>query len=93
MSGISEDEVSEDNMKFDKPVPAQSSKGNHSLPIALYQLNGQNFLWWSQSVMHFIRRKGKVGYLTGFYTAPSKDDLTFPLWDLENSMIMTSIWD
>ncbi|RVW78704.1 hypothetical protein CK203_048478 [Vitis vinifera] len=59
MSGISEDEVSEDNMKFDKPVPAQSSKGNHSLPIALYQLNGQNFLWWSQSVMHFIRRKGK----------------------------------
>ena len=69
MSGISEDEVSEDNMKFDKPVPAQSS----------------------QSVMHFIRRKGNIGYLTGFYTAPSKDDLTFPLWDSENSMIMTSI--
>ncbi|RVW91085.1 hypothetical protein CK203_039939 [Vitis vinifera] len=43
---------------------------------------------WSQSMKLFISGKGKLGYLTSSNTTPSEDDLGFPLWDSENSMIM-----
>lgn len=45
-----------------------------SVRITTIQLNGDNFLHWSQFVPMYIRGQGKIGYTT---------------WDAENSMVMT----
>ena len=36
-----------------------------------------------------MRGQGKIGYLTEEKTAPSPDDPSFAVWDMENSMVMT----
>lgn len=37
----------------------------------------------------YIRKRGKIGYLTGDKKAPAPEDPTYSTWDAENSMVMT----
>lgn len=46
----------------------------HSIQIATIRLNGENFLCWSQSMMTYIRGRGKISYFTREKKEPSTDD-------------------
>ena len=39
----------------------------------------------------YIRGRAKIRYLTGETKEPAADDATYPTWDVENSMVMTSL--
>ena len=58
---------------------------------AAYRLNGKNYLQWSQIVKTFLKGKGKLSYLLD--KGPMQDDPKFPVWDEENSMIMSWLWN
>ena len=59
------------------------------LPITSHKLNGHNFLQWSQSVLMFVRGKGKDDHLTGLSAAPAKEDSRYQTWRAEDSMVMS----
>ncbi|KAJ9556965.1 hypothetical protein OSB04_011579 [Centaurea solstitialis] len=65
-------------------------KGNSEsfLPITGHKLNGHNFLQWSQSVMLYIRGRGKEDHLTRVVPAPKPDEPSFKSWKSENNMVM-----
>ena len=42
--------------------------------IIIHKLNGKNYLKWSQSVMMYIRGRGKDDYIIGAKTTPTKND-------------------
>ena len=56
-----------------------------------YRLNGRNYLRWSQIVKTFLKGKGKINHLLGM--SPSLDDPKFTLWDEEDSMIISWLWN
>ena len=60
-----------------------------TVQITIIRLNRDNFLRWSQSIRMYIRKQGKIGFITGEKTTPSPDDPSFAVWDAENSMVMT----
>ena len=62
---------------------------NLSLLITSHNLNGQNFLQWSQSVWMFICGRGKEDYLIGEISIPKKDDPSYKKWKAENHQIMS----
>ena len=37
----------------------------------------------------YIRGRGKIGYLIGEKKEPAPEDSTYPMWEAENSMVMT----
>ena len=39
--------------------------------------------------MLVVRGKGKVGYLTGAVPKPNTDSITYGVWQVENSIVMT----
>ncbi|XP_052199312.1 uncharacterized protein LOC127806213 [Diospyros lotus] len=57
----------------------------------LYQLDGRNYLQWSQIVKTFLKGRGKISHLNG--SDPSNEDLKFQAWDEEDSMIMSWFWN
>ncbi|KAG8368821.1 hypothetical protein BUALT_Bualt15G0086600 [Buddleja alternifolia] len=69
--------------------PARNPSESHPIQITTIQLNGDNFLRWSQSVRMYIRGRGKIGYLTGESKRPDVEDPAYAIWDAENSMVMT----
>jgi hypothetical protein len=54
-------------------------------------LNGRNYLKWSQIVKTFLKGKGKINHLMD--NPPSPEDPKFTLWDEEDSMIMSWLWN
>ncbi|KAG6775743.1 hypothetical protein POTOM_019236 [Populus tomentosa] len=56
-----------------------------------YRLNGRNYLKWSQIVKTFLKGKGKISHLMD--NPPSPEDPKFTLWDEEDSMIMSWLWN
>lgn len=58
-------------------------------PVTNHKLNGQNYLAWSQSVLMFIRGKGKDEYITGEAKAPAEDSQTFKVWKTNNIMVQS----
>lgn len=40
-------------------------------------LNGNNFLWWSQAVHMYIKGRSKIGYLTGDTKELTKTDVVY----------------
>jgi hypothetical protein len=56
-----------------------------------YRLNGRNYLKWSQIVKTFLKGKGKINHLMD--NPPSPEDPKFTLWDEEDSMIMSWLWN
>lgn len=67
------------------PAAADSS----SIQITCHKLNDQNYLQWSQSVMMFIRGKGKDEFISGTSTCSAKSNPKFRAWDSENYMVMS----
>lgn len=55
------------------------------------QLNGKNYLKWSQLVRRTLKGKGKANHLTEY--APKEEDPKFTKWDEEDSMIMAWLWN
>ncbi|KAG6480435.1 hypothetical protein ZIOFF_063935 [Zingiber officinale] len=77
-----------------KDLVAQAVANTDALPKrakkpTCMRLNGDNFLWWSQSVRMYIRGQGKTGYITSDKKAPALNDPLHVTWDAENSMVMT----
>ncbi|XP_050233189.1 uncharacterized protein LOC126681679 [Mercurialis annua] len=68
---------------------SRTATENHSVQITTIRLYGDNFLRWSQSVCMYIKGRGKIVYITGDTERPDMKDSTFPIWDAENSMVMT----
>lgn len=68
---------------------SQTSAENHPIQITTIQLNGDNFLQWSQSVRMYIRGWGKIGYITREIQKTGEKNPAFSTWDAENSVIMT----
>lgn len=46
---------------------------------------------WSQIVRTFLKGRGKLSHLLG--TGPSKEDPTFEVWDEQDSIVMTWLWN
>ena len=61
---------------------------SHSVQITTIHLNRDHFLRWPQSVLMYIRGKGKIGCLTGDTKAADVKDPSFATWDAKNSMVM-----
>ena len=56
-----------------------------------YRLNGRNYLKWSQIVKTFLKGNGKINQLLG--VSPNPKDPKFTLWDEDDSMIMSWLWN
>jgi len=56
-----------------------------------YWLNGRNYLKWSQIVKTLLKGKGKINHLMD--NPPSPEDPKFTLWDEEDSMIISWLWN
>ncbi|EXC33077.1 ADP-ribosylation factor GTPase-activating protein AGD4 [Morus notabilis] len=73
-----------------KPVLLSNTHDNlSSHPITTHKLNGENYLQWSQSVMLFIRGRGKTGFLTGATQKPKEGLESIETWESENALIMS----
>lgn len=57
---------------------------------ATHQLNGRNYLQWSQLLKSFLKGMGKLSHLIG--TGQNLDDPKFSVWDKKDSMIMSGLW-
>ena len=62
---------------------------NHHFHITSHKLNGNNYLQWSQSVMLFIRGKGKEDYLIGAASSLEATDPNRKLGNAKNSLVMS----
>ena len=73
-SGTSETSINPESVFTQPSILTQfpSLSENNVTPITGHQLNGNNFIQWSQSVMIFICGKGKEDYLTGAVVAPEE---------------------
>ena len=47
------------------------------------------FLQWSRAVLMVVRGRGKLGYLNDTFIEPAKTDPTYPIWDANNSIVMS----
>ncbi|XP_022883134.1 uncharacterized protein LOC111399882 [Olea europaea var. sylvestris] len=88
-SGISET-ISKSAPITPNHFPVNTSKST-SLQITTTRLNGKNFLQWSRSALMVIRRRGRLGYVTGTTIEPDESDPTYATWDVQNSMVMSWI--
>ena len=50
---------------------------------------GNFFLQWSRAVLMVVRGRGKLGYLNDTFIEPAKTDPTYPIWDANNSIVMS----
>ena len=92
MSGGNGSEVSLDaTQPTSTIVPTGTPNNSSSLQITSFKLSGRNFLAWWRSVQLVICGKGKFGYLDGSISQPEPTDPSFPVWDINNSMVMSWI--
>ncbi|XP_074323522.1 uncharacterized protein LOC141660440 [Apium graveolens] len=59
------------------------------VPITSHELNGHNYLQWSQSMMMFISGQDKDEYLTGDIQKPDSKDVEYRTWRSENNLVMS----
>lgn len=57
--------------------------------ITAHKLNGRNYLPWSQSVILFIRGKGKADFITGEARKPEITEKSYKTWEIDNSKVMS----
>ncbi|WVZ02278.1 hypothetical protein V8G54_023084 [Vigna mungo] len=53
-------------------------------------LDGQNYLQWSQFILRILKSRSKLDHIHG--GGPAPDDKNFSIWDKEDSLIMTWMW-
>jgi len=56
-----------------------------------YRLDGKNYLQWAQLVQTFLKGRGKLSHLTSL--PPAETDPNFQVWDIEDSLIMSWLWN
>ena len=56
-----------------------------------YRLDGKNYLQWAQLVRTFLKGRGKIGHLTA--SPPKITDPAFLAWDIDDSLIMSWLWN
>ncbi|KAG8373611.1 hypothetical protein BUALT_Bualt11G0042300 [Buddleja alternifolia] len=89
-------EVSEKTPSSTKvAAPFEQSTNNASSELQgmhySYRLDGQNYLQWSQLVRTFLKGRGKIAHLTG--PVPQTSDPAFVAWDIEDSILMSWLWN
>ena len=88
MTTNSQQLVSEVNSRLETVTSNDHERFDGSfLPITGHELNGNNYLQWSQSVHMYIGGKDKDGYLTREIIQPKSDDPRFRTWKTENNMV------
>ncbi|XP_052625897.1 uncharacterized protein LOC128132928 [Lactuca sativa] len=88
MSVVSESTMS--NESSSNPIPPTQTGEYQNLQPS-FKLNGRNYIVWSQIVRTFLKGKGKLSHLTG--PIPREDDPSFAAWDVEDSSIMSWLWN
>lgn len=77
------------------PVPETAYLTTHdifdaSVPnVIVHKLSGQNYVQWSQSVLMYVRGKGKENYVIGVAIVPSKEDPKFKEWSAWDNMVIS----
>nr|KYP41699.1 hypothetical protein KK1_036913 [Cajanus cajan] len=68
------------------------SLGPNDLPnvVVPYWLDGWNFLQWSQYIRRILKGRSRLDHING--GGPGPNDSNFPIWDNEDSLIMTWMW-
>ena len=69
------------------------STESNTIQITTHWLNDLNFLPWAQSIRFLIRGRGKMRYLDHSKKAPSVTDLDYAIWDAENFMVMSWLFN
>ncbi|XP_020240380.1 uncharacterized protein LOC109819166 [Cajanus cajan] len=66
--------------------------GPNDLPnvVGAYRLDGRNFLQWSQYIRRILKGRSRLDHIDG--GGPGPDNSNFPIWDNEDSLIMTWMW-
>lgn len=59
--------------------------------LLAYRLDGKNYLQWAQLVQTFLKGRGKLSHLTSLPSAAT--DPNFQVWDIEDSLIMSWLWN
>ncbi|KAI9192209.1 hypothetical protein LWI28_019566 [Acer negundo] len=57
------------------------------MPITSHKLTGNNYLPRSQSVLMFVKGKGKADLLTGEVDIPKKKDKAYKIWETKNKVM------
>ena len=81
------------NIPAVQPIEGLPNQSNGELQSihTTYWLNWKNYLQWSQIVKTFLKGKRKMNHLLG--TGPEQSDSNFQIWDEEDSMIMSWLWN
>ncbi|KAG8381704.1 hypothetical protein BUALT_Bualt05G0000400 [Buddleja alternifolia] len=91
MSEVSEKTPS--SMKVAAPFEQSTNNASSELQGMhySYRLDGRNYLQWSQLVRTFLKGRGKIAHLTR--PVPQTSDPAFAAWDIEDSMLMSWLWN
>ena len=86
---IESDQIAGSNESSD----TDSGHGSRELPgmHVFYRLDGKNYLQWAQLVRTFLKGQGKLGHLT--ISPPNTTDPVFLACDIEDSLIMSWLWN
>ncbi|KAH7546248.1 hypothetical protein FEM48_Zijuj01G0180200 [Ziziphus jujuba var. spinosa] len=57
--------------------------------ITTHKLNGENYLQWCQSVMLFIRGRGKIGFLMGVTKKLEEGLRSIEIWKSDSTLIIS----
>ena len=70
-------------------APTALTSENALLQITTKKLNGKFFLQWLRAVLKVVQGRSKLGYLNGTIIEPAKTNPTYPIWDTNNSIVMS----
>ncbi|KAL4340125.1 hypothetical protein GQ457_08G032140 [Hibiscus cannabinus] len=87
----SQTEVTSTNLPDLPPGSSPSSNDSPSPVVTCYQLTGDNYLEWSQSVKIFLSGRGRLGYVTGTKEQPTSTAATYSTRVQENNQVMSWI--
>ncbi|KAF3789192.1 hypothetical protein EJ110_NYTH09843 [Nymphaea thermarum] len=78
--------------KIDTAFDTGSNTKSENLPVQVTSiwLNKDNYLSWSAALEIGITSRGRLSYITGEKPAPSKTDLRWATWALEDSQV--KVW-
>ncbi|KAF3771865.1 hypothetical protein EJ110_NYTH59306 [Nymphaea thermarum] len=78
--------------KIDTAFDTDSNTKGENLPVQVtsIRLNKDNYLSWSAALEIGITSRGRLSYIAGEKPAPSKTDLRWATWALEDSQV--KVW-
>ncbi|KAF3786927.1 hypothetical protein EJ110_NYTH12844 [Nymphaea thermarum] len=82
---MAEEMTSKTDVTFDTGSHTKSE--NLHVQVTYIRLNKDNYLSWSAALEIGITSRGRLPYITGEKPAPSKTDLGWATWALEDSQV------